>query len=119
MKEEVFAFTSQGFALKDAKFCEQIRESSRLAPRNIAEGFGRYNPREFARFVRIAVASLHETKNHLHDGHAGHYLEEPQYSELIRITLRAIKPSDRLLAYLARATAPTPNPEDREDPENS
>jgi len=38
------------------------------APANLSEGFGRYRPRDNARFVRTAIASLIETINHL--GHA-------------------------------------------------
>jgi four helix bundle protein len=34
-------------------------------PRNIAEGFGRYGDREFARFVEIGYASLLETYTNL------------------------------------------------------
>ena len=41
LKEEVFALTGSGHVTRDVKFCDQIRESARSAPRNIAEGFGR------------------------------------------------------------------------------
>ena len=37
------------------------------AARNLAEGFGHFNPREFASFTRIARAPYFETRNHLHD----------------------------------------------------
>jgi four helix bundle protein len=68
LQEEVFAFAASGPAARDVKYCDQIRESSRSATRNTAGGFGRYRPREFGHFLRIAGASLHETKNHLLDG---------------------------------------------------
>jgi len=46
----------------------QIRDAASSAPRNIAEGFGRYKPREFSQYLRIANGSLMETSNHLRDG---------------------------------------------------
>ena len=67
LQQRVFAFTANGVAARDVKFCDQIRESARSASRNIAEGFGRYYPKEFVRFLRIANGSLNETKCHLRD----------------------------------------------------
>ena len=37
---------------KHRRFCDQIDRSSGSAPANISEGFGRYKPKEFARFMR-------------------------------------------------------------------
>ncbi|HEX3701681.1 MAG TPA: four helix bundle protein [Vicinamibacterales bacterium] len=54
LQQQVFAFTASLPAVRDFKFCDQIRDSSRSAPRNIAEGFGRYYPKAFIRFLRIA-----------------------------------------------------------------
>ncbi|MGH9219402.1 MAG: four helix bundle protein, partial [Vicinamibacterales bacterium] len=39
------------------KFCDQLSDAARSAPRNIAEGFARYKHKEFAQFVRIAKGS--------------------------------------------------------------
>ncbi len=108
LQSDVLAFTAHGSILRDSKFCDQIRESARLAPRNIAEGFGRYYPREFARFLRIATASLHETKNHLHHANDQGYLSNLEHERLVRLTLRAIKATTRLAAYLLDAEAPMP-----------
>jgi four helix bundle protein len=51
------------------KFNDQLSDSARSAPRNIAEGFGRYGNKEFARFARIAKGSELEVLNHLIDAH--------------------------------------------------
>jgi four helix bundle protein len=107
VQNEVFAFTAQGPARRDAKYCDQIRESARSAARNIAEGYGRYYPREFRRFLRIAIASLHETKNHLHEGNDRHDLSDLEHERLVRLTLRAIKAGNRLVVYLRNASSPT------------
>lgn len=100
LKEEVFAFTSKPPASKDFDFCRQIRDSARSAPRDIAEGFGRYYPSESIPFIRIAVGSLHETLNHLSDGLKRTFLTEKEHLKLKRLNLRAIKASKRWLEYL-------------------
>jgi len=106
LQQEVFAFTDIPSVRRDFKYCDQIRESSRSAVRNIAEGFGRFKPKEFHAFLRIAAGSLHETKNHLHEGLRRNYLVSPHHEQLVRLSLRAIKANNRLMAYLANATAP-------------
>jgi len=100
LQREVFALTAYGPAWHDVKFRDQIRDASASAPRNIAEGFGRYRPREFARFIEIARGSLQETKNHLHDGLYRTYFSAPEHARLIRLTDRALGASSALLRYL-------------------
>jgi four helix bundle protein len=122
LQQEVFAFTATGSASRDLKYRDQIRESSRSAPRNTAEGFGRYYPREFIRFLRFAAGSLHETKNHLRDGLDRRYLTADEFERLNRLAIRAIKANVRLTAYLQDARAPQPFAKRRDDrpgaPEN-
>lgn len=43
----------------------QIRRSATSIPANIAEGYGRDGPGEFAQFLRIAQGSLKELETHL------------------------------------------------------
>jgi four helix bundle protein len=100
LRDEVFAFISLPRARVDFKYCDQIRESARSAPRNTAEGFGRFAPREFAHYLRIAAGSLRETENHLKEGRACGYLEPAGYNRLIRLTYRALKANIRLQKYL-------------------
>src|SRR5262245_44287376 len=46
---------------------DQLSDAVRSAPANIAEGFGKYGNKEFARFARIAKGSEVEVINHLID----------------------------------------------------
>jgi hypothetical protein len=48
LERRVFAFTAILPASRDFDFCRQARRSSLSAARNIAEGFGRFWPAEFA-----------------------------------------------------------------------
>ena len=119
LQTDIFEFTSHPPASRDFKYCDQIRESIRSAKRNTSEGFGRYYPKEFARFLRIAAGSLQETKNHLQDGLKQQYLSTERHLHMKRLCLRAIKANVRLIAYLRHATPPEPfvdRPEDSYDP---
>jgi four helix bundle protein len=50
---------------RDREFCKQTSDAAGSAPRNIAEGFGRFAPIQFANFLRIAIGSEQETKNQI------------------------------------------------------
>jgi four helix bundle protein len=108
LQNEVFAFTARPQCARDISFCDQIRSSSRSATANIAEGFGRYYPKEMIRYLRIAAASLHETKNHLRDANDRGYLSDAAHETLVRLTLRSLKATTRLIGYLQHAKAPEP-----------
>ncbi len=83
-------------------FCDQIRRSSASAPANIAEGFRRYKPRDFARYLRIALGSLGETQNHLQHAKSQGYISDEEFAVLWRQSSRAIGACARLRSYLAR-----------------
>ena len=103
LERRVFAVTAMSQAADDFDYCRQIRRSSSSAPRNIAEGFGRFTPGEFARFVRIARGSLEETKDHLDAGFERGYFSELEHAEMIVLANRALGASVRLAQYLDTA----------------
>jgi four helix bundle protein len=65
---EVWKASTQGAAGRDFRFANQLRDAADSAERNIAEGFGRFNPVEFARFLDISRASALETQTLLRKG---------------------------------------------------
>jgi four helix bundle protein len=105
LKCEVFEFTSSGPAARDFEFRDQIRDSSASAPANIAEGFARGRPAEFARFLEFAKASLAETRNHLMDGRDRGYLSPALYSRLANLARAAERTTTGLLLDIKRAAA--------------
>jgi four helix bundle protein len=100
LKERVVAFTATNPAARDFKFCEEILKSARSAPDNIAEGFYRFNPTDFANFVRIARGSLGELRNQLRHAHSRKYLTDEEFQEAHRLCSRAIGACTGLRLYL-------------------
>src|SRR5678815_1405486 len=86
---EVFAATETGPVSRDFRFREQVRDSAASAGRNIAEGFGRFPPGDFARFLRYARASLMETRNSLIEARDRGYLPGPLADRLMNLTSAA------------------------------
>src|SRR5580765_501649 len=113
LKLKVYELVDRSTARDDRRFCEQIKDSAASAPRNLAEGFGCYRHPEFARYTRIAKASLVETHNRLGDGSdRGHWLPR-QTAALQDLADRATGACVRLLAYLESTDAPRSTPRRR------
>jgi len=103
LKEKVIRLLQSGPASKDFKFRDQLADSVRSVPRNIAEGYGRFNPAEIARFVDFARASLDETENHLRDGVASSYFPPETVGPLIKLIARCRIALSRWHTYLRSA----------------
>lgn len=65
LRSEVLAVTSRPPLSGDKRICDQLRRAAQSACANLAEGFGRYGPKEFAHFTGIARSSLDEVQEHL------------------------------------------------------
>jgi four helix bundle protein len=100
LKERVFAFTALEPARRDFGFCNQIRRASTSATDTIAEGFYRYAPKDFARFLAIARSSLGEVKNQLRHARVRGYLDETTFAELWTLACRAMAATTNLQTYL-------------------
>jgi four helix bundle protein len=101
LRDGVFAFTAKPTAQRHFHFCDQVRRSSASVPANIAEGFRRYKPRDFARFLRIALGSLGETQTHLHHARTEQIIADEEFATLWRLSERAVGACSRLRSYLA------------------
>jgi len=106
LKKRVYALVDRSTARDDRKFCEQIRDSAASAPSNLAEGFACYRHLEFARYTRVAKASLTETHNHLGDGVDRRHWSPREATPLQELADRAVGACVRLLQYLESTDAP-------------
>jgi four helix bundle protein len=102
LERRVYAFLAKSSARNDVDFCRQIRKSSSSAPRNIAVGFGRFWPAEFAHKLRIAIGELRETQDHLDKAVEEAWLAETPHGELKHLADRALGAAVRFAEYLDR-----------------
>lgn len=100
LQQYVFGLTDKGPAARDVEFRRQIRAASASAADNVAEGFGRYRTRDFARFLDIARGSLTETSSQLKRGLARKYYTEQQYDQANQLVNRALGAMAGLQRYL-------------------
>lgn len=68
IKDSVFELLARTPAGRDLRFAGQVGEAASSIASNIAEGYFRYNPAEFANFLRYARGSVAELITRLPDG---------------------------------------------------
>jgi four helix bundle protein len=97
---EIWKATEHGSAARDLRFRDQIRDAADSAARNIAEGFGRYSPQQFASFLDLSRASACETKSLLRKGRDVGYFESDEMKRLDALADRGLQAVARLQRYL-------------------
>ena len=108
LKCEVYAFTAAGAAARGFSYRDQVRDAGASAGRNIAEGFARFRPREFAAFLSVAKGSLAETRAGLIDGHQRGYLDTPTFTRLHNLARPAERTTTALLVIKRRQSGSAP-----------
>jgi four helix bundle protein len=99
-KISVYRLTDAMPLARDLRLRDQLREAAASAAGNISEGFGRFDPADFARFVKIARASLVECKNHLIDALDRGHIDEQTLQAHAALADDALKEAAGLLDYL-------------------
>jgi four helix bundle protein len=99
-KRAVYRLCEQEPIASDTKRRGQLEDSVWGPPGHVAEGFGRFSPLDFARFVVMARASLMESQNHLLDFDDRGYITEQQRLELNELAETALSETTGLIAYL-------------------
>jgi four helix bundle protein len=105
LRHEILAFTDTEPASRDFKYRDQIRDAIASACRNTSEGFDRFRPAEFARFLEFAKGSLGEVQDCLIDGHDRKYIDGVRFDKMWLLSRRAIGSNTRLHAYLKDCAA--------------
>ena len=120
LKLRVDVFLARPEFKRQYKFVDQLSDSVRSAPRNIAEGHMRgFKHKEFALFLRVARGSLGEVINHLIDACDQKLITQREMVECVSLARRAIKATTRLLQWLESTPDPPPPRYKKEDDDES
>ena len=88
------------------RFRDQLADAASSAPRNIAEGYARFRPREFAQFVRIAKASECEVLDLFFEARQRSYINDREFRDDEFLARRAIGAATGLIRYLENCADP-------------
>ncbi len=105
LKLEVLAFTGRLPAKRDFKFCDQIRSCCASATANIAEGFGRFRPGEFAQYLSWARGSLFEAIDRLGDARDREFIDHRTHDRLVALARSAVRLTTNLMLQKRRQAA--------------
>jgi four helix bundle protein len=92
--------TAMGKVSHDFRFCDQLNDAALDAAADVAEGFARYYPAEFARFLDYAIASLEEVRTRTAAGYRRGYFTAETASDALQLCARADKAARGLRRYL-------------------
>jgi four helix bundle protein len=91
---------------RDFRFFDQLSEASGAPSRNIAEGFGRFRPKENAQYVRVAKGSLNEILALFIEGESKGYISAADFDRYETAAKRAIGTLVGYLRYLDGCEGP-------------
>ena len=97
---------------RDFKFRDQLSDAAGSGPRNIAEGFGRYKPKQNAFYVRVALGSAHEILDLFIEAVQRGYLSGIDFPRHETAARRAIGTIKNYLKYLDRCDEPPGYPDE-------
>jgi len=93
---------------KDLELYDQMDRCCESPCRNLNEGFGRYYPKDNAKFVRVGKGSLKELKEHLGKALAKHFIGRAEHDEIMALTESAKRVTTGYVKYLEHAKFPQP-----------
>ena len=102
---EVLKVTDQPPIARDFKFRAQITDASNSAAANVAEGFARYHPEEFARFLDYSRASATEVRACLRRAHEAGYISDSEFDHLDALARRGLQTVAKFQGYLRSSAA--------------
>ena len=84
----------------DYKFRGQLTHAADSAVRNVAEGFARYNPAEFARFLDVSRASATEVRACLRTASEAGWISDRDFEHLDALARRGLQALAKFQRYL-------------------
>ena len=106
LKLEIYELIASEHLARHRDLCDQLERAASNAPRNIAEGFGRYLPGDFIRYLRFANGEFKELLDALQDARDRRCLDGDELLRLQRLCRRASKATTNFIKYLRTAKAP-------------
>ena len=100
LMQVVEAATSTGAVARQFRFCNQLNDAALDAAADVAEGFVRYYPGEFARFLDFAIASLEEVRTRTEAGYRRQWFSTESTSRILNLWARSNGACRNLRAYL-------------------
>jgi four helix bundle protein len=98
LRDLVVASIERYGANMDLDFRDDLLRSSRSIPANAAEGFGFFEPTQFAKYLRIARGSAMETKSHLLE--CRRFFPADDLTRMLVLTRRTLAALAGLIRYL-------------------
>lgn len=98
----IYNVTNTGEFAGDYALRNQIRRSAISIASNIAEGFDRFNPREFRHFLSISKASCAELRAQLYLAYDQNYLDEDRLDSLKGQSERIGRQLSNFMKYLKK-----------------
>lgn len=106
LADRVTVLASGASLRREFDLVRQLKSSANSVCANIAEGFGRFAPADFARFLRIARGSALELQEHLHQLQVQQMIAAPDARELSQLGRRVVGALTALIRYLDSAKPP-------------
>ena len=97
LSDVIFTITEFGKSTTNCEFRNQIRDASQAAPSLIAEGFVRFLPGDFVRYLRMARAEVAEVQSNLEFARRRNYFSEEELTRASTVARRAMCLTTRLL----------------------
>ena len=103
---------------RDFTFRDQLSDAASSGPRNIAEGFGRFRPRENAQYVRVAKGSANEVLTLFIEAQTKGYIVPEEFPRFETAANRAIGTLVGYVKYLETCNpdGPSKRPPKRRKP---
>ncbi len=99
-RKAIYRLIDSGDYGNDWKRRSQLEESACGPADHVAEGFGRFNPPDFARFMVMARSSLMESQSQLRDAVNKRYVTDETRTQLDALAETALEEVTGLMEYL-------------------
>lgn len=107
LRNETIKLSSVDRAAREFRLRDQLSRASGSIVANIAEGYGRSQHNDFARFLDMASGSLRETEEWVRDGIARGVWTAEEANSAMRLCIRLTPALSRLKRYLRNSKTPS------------